>query len=83
MTYDRRRLRLVGLVIRVPHTNRYALSQSGIRFAINYTKLGRRVLPPLLAVDHPPAPTELRRAFRVIDSHVEDYLEHARLKLAA
>jgi hypothetical protein len=83
MTYDLRRLRLKGLVIRIQHTNRYTLSEPGIRFAVSYTKLGRRVLPPLLAVDHPPAPTELRQAFRVIDSHVEDYLEHARLKLAA
>jgi hypothetical protein len=83
MTYDLRRLRLKGLVIRVQHTNTYTLSDDGIRFAVTYTKLGRRVLPPLLALDHPPAPTELRQAFRVIDSHVEDYLQHARLKLAA
>jgi len=83
MTYDLRRLRLKGLVIRVQHTNSYTLSDDGIRFAVTYTKLGRRVLPPLLAADHPPAPTELRQAFRVIDSHVEDYLKHARLKLAA
>jgi len=46
MTYDLRRLRLKGLVIRLPHTNRYTLSESGIRFAVTYTKLGRRVLPP-------------------------------------
>jgi hypothetical protein len=83
MTYDLRRLRLKGLVIRVQHTNRYTLSDDGIRFAVTYTKLGRRVLPPLLAPDHPPAPTELRQAFRVIDTHVEHYLEHARFKLAA
>ena len=83
MTYDLRRLRLKGLVIRVQHTNTYTLSDDGIRFAVTYTKLGRRVLPPLLAVDHPPAPTELRQAFRVIDNHVENYLEHARLRLAA
>jgi hypothetical protein len=83
MTYDLRRLRLKGLVTRVQHTNTYTLSEEGIRFAITYTKLGHRVLPPLLAADHPPAPTELRQAFRVIDNHVADYLEHARLKLVA
>jgi hypothetical protein len=83
MTYDLRRLRLKGLVIRVPHTNSYTLSDNGIRFAVTYTKLGRRVLPLLLAADHPPAPTELRQAFRVIDNHVDNYLEHARLRLAA
>jgi hypothetical protein len=83
MTYDLRRLRLKGLVIRIQHTNSYTLSDDGIRFALTYTKLGRRVLPPLLAANNPPAPVELRQAFRVIDNHVESYLEHARLKLAA
>jgi len=75
MTYDLRRLRLKGLVVRVEHTHSYTLSESGIRFAVTYTKLGHRVLPPLLAADHPPAPTELRRAFGVIDKHVEEYLD--------
>jgi hypothetical protein len=83
MTYDLRRLRLKGLVIRIQHTNSYILSDDGIRFAVTYTKLGHRVLPPLLAAHHPPAPIELRQAFRVIDTHVEDYLEHARLRPAA
>ena len=83
MTYDLRRLRLKGLIIRIQHTNSYTLSDDGIRFAVTYTKLGHRVLPPLLAANNPPAPIELRHAFRVIDNHVADYLEHARLKLAA
>jgi len=77
MTYDLRRLRLKGLVIRVQHPNRYTLSESGIRFAVTYTKLGCRVLPPQLTADHPPAPTELSQAFRVIDNHVDAYLELA------
>jgi hypothetical protein len=83
MTYDLRRLRLKGLVTRVEHTNTYTMSESGIRFAVTYTKLGHRVLPPLLAADHPPAPIELRRAFGVIDHHVEEYLDRARLRMAA
>jgi hypothetical protein len=45
MTYDLRRLRLKGLVTRVEHTNTYTMSESGIRFAVTYTKLGHRVLP--------------------------------------
>ena len=78
-----RRLRLKGLVIRVTHTNTYSLSESGIRFAITYTKLGHRVLPPLLAANHPPAPIELRQAFGVIDKHVDQYLDRARIRMAA
>jgi hypothetical protein len=83
MTYDLRRLRLKGLVSRVEHTNTYTLTEEGVRFAVTYTKLGRRVLPPLLAADHPPAPPDLRKALRVIDNHVEDYLDQARLRIAA
>ena len=53
-TYDLRKLRLKGLVTRIPHTNSYTLTPEGIRFAITYTKLGQRVLPPILAeVCHP------------------------------
>jgi hypothetical protein len=83
MTYDLRRLRLKGLVTRVEHSNTYTLTEEGTRFAVTYTKLGRRVLPPLLAADYPPAPTELRHALRVIDSHIEGYLGQARLRSAA
>jgi hypothetical protein len=83
MTYDLRRLRLKGLVTRVEHTNTYTMSESGIRFSVTYTKLGHRVPSPLLAADHPPAPIELRRASGVIDHHVEEYLDRARLRMPA
>ncbi len=82
MTYDLRRLRLKGLVTRFERTDTYTLGDGGIGFAVTDTKLGHRVLPPLLAADHT-APTKLRQAFRVIDSHVEEYLDHARLRIAA
>jgi hypothetical protein len=60
MTYDLRRLRLKGLVIRVQHTNSYTLSDDGIRFAVTYTKLGRRVLVDVV-VDDPEGVTEFGR----------------------
>ena len=37
MTYDLRRLRLTGLIHRLPHTNRYTVTSNGIRIAIFYT----------------------------------------------
>ncbi len=83
MTYDLRRLRLKGLIVRVARSNTYTLTPEGQRFAITYTKLGNRVLPPLLAANQPPAPIELRQALRTIDRHVNDYLANARLKTAA
>lgn len=46
MTYDLRRLRLKGLIARVPHTNTYALTPDGIRATIFYTKLDHRLLHP-------------------------------------
>ena len=46
MTYDLRRLRLASLIYRIEHTNRYVLTSDGIRFAVLYTKLHNRLLPP-------------------------------------
>ena len=83
MTYDLRRLRLKGLIRRLPRSNTYVLTADGQRFAIAYTKLGRRVLPPLLAGDQPPAPPGLRLALRVVDWHVDNYLDAAHLRPAA
>jgi len=38
MTYDLRRLRLKGLITRLPHSNTYVLTGDGQRVAIFYTK---------------------------------------------
>src|SRR6185437_2564039 len=70
MTYDLRRLRRKGLIQRIPRTNTYALTSDGIRVAVFYTKLQKRLLRPLLAADQPPVIPELRQALRVIDNHV-------------
>ena len=79
MTYDLRRLRLHGLIERIPSTNTYALTPDGIRLAVFYTKLDRRLLHPLLAADHLPAPVEVRRALTTLDRAVNDYVKAARL----
>jgi hypothetical protein len=83
MTYDLRRLRLTGLIRRIEHTNRYALTPDGIKVAVFYTKLHNRLLRPLLAADQPQAPPELRAALRVIDQHIGAYITRARLTPAA
>jgi len=82
-TYDLRRLRLKGLIRRLDGTNRYLLTPEGVRVAAFYTKVHHRLLGPLLAADQPPAPIELRRALRVIDHAVDDYITHARFRPAA
>jgi len=83
MTYDLRRLRLAGLITRIDHANRYALTPDGVKVAVFYTKLHNRLLRPLLAADHPQAPAQLRNALHVIDQHVDDYITRARLGRAA
>ena len=83
MTYDLRRLRLKGLIARVPHTNTYTLTTEGLKAAVFYTKLDHRLLHPLLAADQPPAPPPLRTALATIDHAVTDYISRARLSLAA
>ena len=84
MTYDLRRLRVHGLIERVPHTNTYTLTSDGVRVAAFYTKIHNRLLRPLIAAAvQPPAPIELRRALATIDRVIHDYADHARLQPAA
>jgi len=59
------------------------LTPEGIRFAITYTKLDHRVLPPLVAANQQPAPIELQRALCTIENYVGNYLEHAKPKMAS
>ncbi len=79
MSYDLRRLRLHGLITRLPHSNTYVLTSEGIRVAVFYTKLQNRLLRPLLDADKPPATIEVRRALKTLESAVSDYIENARL----
>ena len=83
MTYDLRRLRLHGLIERLPRSNRYILTPEGIRVAVFYNKLHNRLLRPLLAADQPPAPLEVRRALATLEHAVNAYTQNARLGLAA
>ena len=84
MTYDLRRLRVHGLIERVPHTNTYTVTHDGIRVAVFYTKVHSRLLRPLIAAgDQPPAPPELRHALHHRPHTVRDYVTGARLTAAA
>jgi hypothetical protein len=60
-SYDLARLRVNGLITRIPGTNRYRLTADGLRFAIFYTKVHDRLLRPLLAANQRPAPPLLRK----------------------
>lgn len=84
MGYDLRKLRLHGLIEKIPGTNTYRTTPEGIRAAVFYTKLHGRLLGPLLDAGHqPPAPLELRRALTTIDQTLDAYITEARLGTAA
>jgi predicted MarR family transcription regulator len=83
MSYDLRRLRLHGLIQRLPHSNTYVLTADGIRVAVFYSKLQNRLLRPLLETDKPPAPIDIRRALNTLEHAVNDYIHQARLTPAA
>jgi hypothetical protein len=83
MSYDLRRLRLHGLIRRLPHSNTYVLTGEGIRVAVFYSKLQQRLLRPLLDADKPPAPAEVRRALTTLERAVNEYTHAARLQPAA
>jgi hypothetical protein len=63
LTYHLRRLRLRGLVARVPKTHRYQLTDAGHRAALFYvTSLARVIRPTAADLDDPQStPTLLRR----------------------
>ena len=50
MTYDLRRLRLHGVIERIPHTHRYQVTPFGLRVAMLFTRTYARVLRPGLAL---------------------------------
>lgn len=57
MTYDLRRLRLHGIIDRLPGTHRYRLTPDGMRIALFFSRAHARLLRPALAGRrrHPPA----------------------------
>lgn len=49
MSYDLRRLRLHGLIERIPHTHRYQVTQMGTRVAFFFTKIHSGIFRPGLS----------------------------------
>lgn len=85
MTYDLRRLRLKGLLWRVPHTQRYVVTPYGYRVALFFTKLNARVFRTTFAAMDPsePIPRPLAAAFAEVDRQIDAILNQAKLENAA
>jgi len=74
MTYDLRRLRLHGLIERVPKSHRYTITDFGLRASVFLTRAYARLLRPGLAVigsSDPPAPSSIRAALEKLDRAID------------
>lgn len=87
MTYDLRRLRLKGLIVRLPKTNRYILTTHGRRVALFFAKLDGRIFGQASwAIDAKPEfaiPKSLAHALREVDLAICGLLRESALQTAA
>ena len=82
ITYDLRRLRLHGLIERIPSTRRYRITAKGLRTAIFYTRLYNRSLRTGLAIISPAAinpELPMAKSIRAAETAVNNWYEHAKL----
>ena len=84
LTYDLRRLRLRGLIERLPGTHRYAVTDYGLRIALFYTRTHSRLIRPGLSQVVDDAPTApIRKALLCLEKTIDEYCQRERLKAAA
>ena len=85
MTYDLRRLRRKGLIARVDQTQRYRLTDLGLRVAAFFTKLDARIFRPVAAALSPTdsVPGPLRVAFDHLAQALDDLIAAAQFEEAA
>ena len=81
MTYDLRRLRLHGLITRLPNSHRYEVTDHGFRTALFLTRAYIRLLRPGVAIasdQAPPTSTQLQGRYRARRSGDHPHLDTAR-----
>jgi hypothetical protein len=82
MTYQLRRLRLHGLIARLPGTHRYRVTPRGLRLALFFTRVHARLFRPGLAIVMPEVATHapaLRRAFAQLEAAMDTWCAEAKL----
>src|SRR3954454_20743317 len=80
MTYDLRRLRLKGLIHRIPETHRYTATSYGLKVAFFYSKLYLRILRPHWSALQPatdPVPRSLRTALDQLEAEIQKLHQEA------
>jgi hypothetical protein len=82
ITYQLRRLRLHGLIERLPKSFRYRVTEFGFRTALFFTRVYNRILRPGLAAALPnlrAVDAPLKRAFDQIDARVSQWIDQTQL----
>ena len=82
MTYDLRRLRLHGLIQRIPKSHRYDVTPAGLRIAVFFTRTYARLLRPQLAQimpAGPPGDSPLRIAFDRLQAEIDRCCQEQKL----
>jgi hypothetical protein len=82
MSCEPRRLRLHGLVERLPKTHRYRLTDEGLRTALFYTRVYARIPRPVMAPTVPAVPgasPKAMRQFHAAEDAVNSWCDHAHI----
>lgn len=82
MTHQLRRLRLHGLVARLPGTHRYRVTEPGLRLALFLTRVHASLFRPGLSLVLPDATQDdvpLRRAFTQLERALDQWCAEAKL----
>jgi hypothetical protein len=82
MTYDLRRLRLHGMIERIPTTHRYRVTPFGLRVALLFTRVhARRYRPSVtqFSSKSPPENSRLGRHFQNLEDTIDIYVQEAKL----
>jgi hypothetical protein len=82
MTYDLRRLRLHGMIERIPKTHRYTVTDFGFRAALFFTRVHARLYRPGVAsiLPHaPPCDSRLDRHLAKIDAELDRRVRETKL----
>ena len=82
MSYHLRRLRLHGMIERIPKSHRYRLTDFGLRTALFCTRAWARVFRTGLGMILPtasPVPTPLRTSFDRVRREIDTWVDRAKL----
>jgi len=80
MSYDLRRLRLHGLIQRIPGSQRYRLTSDGLKAALFYSRTYARIIRPGISLLHAKEPTPLSALFNRLEAELAAYMDR---KIAA